>query len=54
MVTDDYRRLPKGRVRPVFGKTRSPLPEWGEPRRPDLKARCIDQNGTFFIAKTSK
>src|SRR6266550_6582178 len=24
MVTDDYRGLPKGRVRPVFGKT--PLP----------------------------
>src|ERR1019366_4461703 len=43
MVTDDYRGLPKGRVRPVFANPRGPLPEW-EPRsrHPDAtpSSRC--------------
>jgi hypothetical protein len=41
MVTDDYRGLPKGRVRPVSANPRGPLPEW-EPRsrHPDAKPSC--------------
>src|SRR5882762_6306547 len=35
MVTDDYRGLPKGSVRPVFGKTPLPASRMGGNRRPD-------------------
>src|SRR6202011_4184383 len=37
MVTDDYRGLPKGRVRPVFGKTPLPASRMGQRAAPRFK-----------------
>src|SRR5258708_28685972 len=59
MVTDDYQGLPKGSVRPVFGKIRSLLPEWEQRRRPDARLTRHERrpesiiNVTYVTAKTS-
>src|SRR5258708_12732706 len=59
MVTDDYQGLPKGSVRPVFGKIRCLLPEWEQRRRPDAGLTRHERHsesirkGTFAMARTS-
>src|SRR6266446_377973 len=63
MVTDDYRGLPKGRVRPVFGKTPLSAARMGakngfqRPHRPHTANERHSESirkGTFVTAKTSK